>query len=135
VDIDIVYLNGYGLPAWRGGPFPTANVASRTSRENRRVREKHGDGGLPAPLLKKLVAEGEDLSVSSISSKTLLDLASLRLGVGSSSFFSRSSLFSSSADGSNNKRSGQFSALGVILFRMLACLVVQPAPLLERIIS
>jgi 3-hydroxyacyl-CoA dehydrogenase len=61
VDIDIVYLNGYGFPAWRGGPMFYADTVGL---ENvlARVREfeaRHGsDLWSPASLLEQLVKEG-----------------------------------------------------------------------------
>jgi len=60
VDIDIIYLNGYGFPAYRGGPmFYADTVGLRNVYE--RVREferEHGKLWTPAPLLKKLAEEG-----------------------------------------------------------------------------
>ena len=54
VDIDIVYLNGYGFPAWRGGPMWYADTVGLP-----KVLSRIRDFGLdPAPLLVKLVAEG-----------------------------------------------------------------------------
>ncbi|HVP00379.1 MAG TPA: 3-hydroxyacyl-CoA dehydrogenase NAD-binding domain-containing protein [Bryobacteraceae bacterium] len=61
VDIDIVYLNGYGFPAWRGGPMFYAdtvglkNVLAKIEEFERR----HGELWAPAPLLKKLASEGK----------------------------------------------------------------------------
>ena len=62
VDIDIVYLNGYGFPAWRGGPMFYAdtvglkNVLARVEEFERR----HGsDLWAPAPLLKRLAETGK----------------------------------------------------------------------------
>ncbi len=60
VDIDIVYLNGYGFPAYRGGPmFYADTVGLRNVYE--RVREferRHGKLWTPAPLLRRLAEEG-----------------------------------------------------------------------------
>jgi 3-hydroxyacyl-CoA dehydrogenase len=54
VDIDIVYLNGYGFPVWRGGPMHYADtVGLPTVLE--RVR---AFGWQPAPLLVRLASEG-----------------------------------------------------------------------------
>ncbi|MCC6586410.1 MAG: enoyl-CoA hydratase/isomerase family protein [Bryobacterales bacterium] len=53
VDIDIVYLNGYGFPAWRGGPMWYADTVGLPKVLDR-VREF---GWEPAPLLVKLVTE------------------------------------------------------------------------------
>jgi 3-hydroxyacyl-CoA dehydrogenase len=62
VDIDIVYLNGYGFPAWRGGPMFYAdtvgldNVLARVEE----FEARHGsDLWSPAPLLKQLAQEGK----------------------------------------------------------------------------
>jgi 3-hydroxyacyl-CoA dehydrogenase len=62
VDIDIVYLNGYGFPAWRGGPMFYADTAG-LARVLARVEEfaaVHGSElWAPAPLLRRLVKEGK----------------------------------------------------------------------------
>lgn len=59
-DIDIIYLNGYGFPPFRGGPmFYADSVGLDTVLA--RVKELHarcGDWWKPAPLLEKLAAEG-----------------------------------------------------------------------------
>jgi 3-hydroxyacyl-CoA dehydrogenase len=60
VDIDIVYLNGYGFPAYRGGPMWYADTVG-LKKVYQRIREfesAHGELWEPAPLLKQLVAEG-----------------------------------------------------------------------------
>jgi 3-hydroxyacyl-CoA dehydrogenase len=60
VDIDIVYLNGYGFPAYRGGPMWYADTVG-LKKVHDRIREfesAHGELWEPAPLLKQLVAEG-----------------------------------------------------------------------------
>ena len=60
VDIDIIYLNGYGFPAYRGGPMWYAdtlglnNVCARISEFHR----QHGELWEPAPLLNRLAQEG-----------------------------------------------------------------------------
>jgi 3-hydroxyacyl-CoA dehydrogenase len=60
-DIDIIYLNGYGFPAHRGGPMWYAdtvglkNVLARIEEFHR----QHGELWEPAPLLKRLAAEGK----------------------------------------------------------------------------
>ena len=61
VDIDIVYLNGYGFPAWRGGPMfyaDTVGLAKVLARIEEFERVQGSDHWTPAPLIKKLVAEG-----------------------------------------------------------------------------
>jgi 3-hydroxyacyl-CoA dehydrogenase len=59
-DIDVIYINGYGFPAWRGGPM---FFADRTGLQAiyARVRDFHrefGERWAPAPLLKRLADEG-----------------------------------------------------------------------------
>lgn len=59
-DIDVIYLNGYGFPAWRGGPMFYADSLG-LDQVLARVREFHQRFGAwwkPAPLLEKLAAEG-----------------------------------------------------------------------------
>ena len=60
VDIDIIYLNGYGFPAYRGGPmFYADSVGLRNVYEHVREFERlHGKLWTPAPLLKKLAEDG-----------------------------------------------------------------------------
>jgi 3-hydroxyacyl-CoA dehydrogenase len=62
VDIDITYIYGYGFPAWRGGPMfyaDTVGLAKVLARIEE-FEKKHGtDLWAPAPLLKKLVADGK----------------------------------------------------------------------------
>jgi 3-hydroxyacyl-CoA dehydrogenase len=64
-DIDIVYINGYGFPAWRGGPMYWAEHAVGLKRVLDRIREfadLHGERyWRPSPLLEQLVAEGGKL--------------------------------------------------------------------------
>ena len=59
-DIDIIYLNGYGFPAHRGGPMWHADVVGLEYVLSR-VKEfeaEHGASWEPAPLLEQLAAEG-----------------------------------------------------------------------------
>jgi 3-hydroxyacyl-CoA dehydrogenase len=59
-DIDIIYLNGYGFPAHRGGPMWYADTVG-LKRVYERVSEfhrQHGEIWEPAPLLKRLADEG-----------------------------------------------------------------------------
>jgi 3-hydroxyacyl-CoA dehydrogenase len=59
-DIDLVYVNGYGYPAWRGGPMfhaDTVGLASVAERV-RGFHARHGDWWTPAPLLLQRAAEG-----------------------------------------------------------------------------
>lgn len=61
-DIDIVWLNGYNWPAWRGGPMhwaDTVGLATIVKRLEAQAAES-GDASLePAPLLRRLAAEGK----------------------------------------------------------------------------
>ena len=59
-DIDTIYLAGYGFPAYRGGPMWYADTVGLDRILNRILafREKHGPSWEPAPLLKRLVEEG-----------------------------------------------------------------------------
>jgi 3-hydroxyacyl-CoA dehydrogenase len=61
-DIDVIYLTGYGFPAWRGGPMfyaetiGLANVVARIEE----FGQRHGAATwTPAPLLKRLATEGK----------------------------------------------------------------------------
>jgi 3-hydroxyacyl-CoA dehydrogenase len=59
-DIDVVYLNGYGFPSWRGGPmFYADQVGLGYIYETvRRFQKELGQRWEPAPLLERLAAEG-----------------------------------------------------------------------------
>src|SRR4029077_13103593 len=55
-DIDTIYVNGYGFPAWRGGPMFFADRVG-LDRVLERVSAFHRDFGprwTPAPLLERL---------------------------------------------------------------------------------
>lgn len=64
-DIDIVWLTGYNWPAWRGGPMHWAEAVGLDVIV-RRLEEQaaeSGDASLePAPLLRRLAAEGKGFS-------------------------------------------------------------------------
>ena len=59
-DIDVIYVNGYGFPAWRGGPMFYADrvglpiVLERITAFHR----DHGERWRPAPLLVELASAG-----------------------------------------------------------------------------
>jgi len=60
-DIDTMYLNGYGFPAWRGGPMWQVDnvIGLKTAAERIKAYEaKYGARWKIAPLLEKLAAEG-----------------------------------------------------------------------------
>jgi 3-hydroxyacyl-CoA dehydrogenase len=61
VDIDIIYINGYGYPAWRGGPMWYADAVGLKKVYDRvcQFHEEHGELWEPAPLLKRLAEEGK----------------------------------------------------------------------------
>jgi 3-hydroxyacyl-CoA dehydrogenase len=58
--VDVVYVNGYGFPAWRGGPMYWAEQCGleRVAATMRRLRLTHGARWGPAPLLERLIAAG-----------------------------------------------------------------------------
>ena len=59
-DIDIVWINGYGWPVYRGGPmFYADTIGLRTVLAKlKEFQTKLGDDFKPAVLLEKLAAEG-----------------------------------------------------------------------------
>jgi len=60
-DIDIIYINGYGFPAHRGGPMWYADTVG-LKRVYDRISEfhrQHGEIWQPAPLLKQLAEQGK----------------------------------------------------------------------------
>ena len=59
-DIDVVYVNGYGFPGWRGGPmFYADRVGLRTIHDRiASFHREHGARWEPAPLLARLANEG-----------------------------------------------------------------------------
>jgi len=61
VDIDIIYLNGYGFPAYRGGPMWYADTVGLKNVYDRicEFARQHGELWTPAPLLKRLAERGE----------------------------------------------------------------------------
>jgi 3-hydroxyacyl-CoA dehydrogenase len=61
VDIDIIYLNGYGYPAHRGGPMWYADTVGLKKVYERVVefQKQHGEIWEPAPLLKQLAEQGK----------------------------------------------------------------------------
>ena len=60
-DIDIVYVNGFGFPAWRGGPMHYADEAGlkRILADIRRFEQRFGERWAPSPLLVRLADEGK----------------------------------------------------------------------------
>ena len=60
-DIDVIYLTGYGFPAYRGGPMWYADTVGLKKVRDRiaEFHQKHGEFWEPAPLLNKLADAGE----------------------------------------------------------------------------
>jgi 3-hydroxyacyl-CoA dehydrogenase len=61
VDIDIIYLNGYGFPAYRGGPMWYADTIGlqKVYQCICEFHQQHGELWAPAPLLKHLAESGK----------------------------------------------------------------------------
>jgi 3-hydroxyacyl-CoA dehydrogenase len=58
-DIDVVYVNGYGFPGWRGGPMFYADRVGLDVLHERiaNFHREHGARWAPAPLLARLARE------------------------------------------------------------------------------
>jgi len=61
VDIDIIYLNGYGFPSYRGGPMWYADTVGldKVYRRISEFHQQHGEPWDPASLLKRLAEESK----------------------------------------------------------------------------
>lgn len=61
VDIDIIYLNGYGFPSYKGGPMWHADAVGLQNVYRRicEFQQRHGELWTPAPLLKRLADAGK----------------------------------------------------------------------------
>ena len=59
-DVDVVWVYGYGFPAWRGGPLRWADsVGLAAILDKLRAYERvHGESWAPAPLLRELAERG-----------------------------------------------------------------------------
>ena len=66
-DIDVVYINGYGFPIWRGGPMHHANAMGLDVVVDK-LKKYHeitgNDAYKPSELLIKLAQSGEKLNVA-----------------------------------------------------------------------
>ncbi len=64
-DIDLVFINGYGFPAWRGGPMHEAEslgldqLLARLQHYRQALGEHGARWFQPAPLLERLLAAGK----------------------------------------------------------------------------
>jgi 3-hydroxyacyl-CoA dehydrogenase len=63
-DIDVIYIYGYGFPAWRGGPMFYADQVGLKSIYDDvcRFAARDADAWTPAPLLKRLVEQGKSFA-------------------------------------------------------------------------
>jgi 3-hydroxyacyl-CoA dehydrogenase len=63
-DVDVVYVNGYGFPAYKGGPMFWAQQAGfeKVIETMRKLAPTHGRRWRPAPLLERLAAAGRGWS-------------------------------------------------------------------------
>ncbi|MCH8867858.1 MAG: hypothetical protein IID58_13540, partial [Proteobacteria bacterium] len=62
--IDVVYVYGYGFPAWRGGPMHYADAVGldKVLARITEFRDRFGAANwTPAPLLEQLVSEGSTI--------------------------------------------------------------------------
>jgi len=60
-DLDVIWINGYGWPLYRGGPMFYADLAGldKVLAVMKKFQAEHGDDFKPAALLEKLVKEGK----------------------------------------------------------------------------
>lgn len=66
VDIDVVYMTGYGFPSWRGGPMFYADTMGlpKVLARVREFEKQHGSASWePAPLLEKYASEGRGFNL------------------------------------------------------------------------
>jgi 3-hydroxyacyl-CoA dehydrogenase len=63
-DVDVVYVNGYGFPAYKGGPMFWAQETGfeKIIETMRKLAPTHGQRWSPAPLLERLVSSGQGWS-------------------------------------------------------------------------
>ena len=64
VDIDLIYINGFGFPVRRGGPMFYADTVGldKVYQKVKELHDAHGDWWKPSELLKKLAETGEGFS-------------------------------------------------------------------------
>jgi 3-hydroxyacyl-CoA dehydrogenase len=68
VDIDVIYLNGYGFPAYRGGPMWYADTVGlrKVYDRVREFEQRFGSWWESAPLLKRLAEQGKSFREFSV---------------------------------------------------------------------
>ncbi|MBV8536338.1 MAG: enoyl-CoA hydratase/isomerase family protein [Alphaproteobacteria bacterium] len=68
-DVDVVYVNGFGFPAWRGGPMHYADQLGLETilATIRRFEQRFGSRWTPSPLLARLA--GEEKGFASLQAK------------------------------------------------------------------
>ena len=76
VDIDIIYINGYGFPAHRGGPMWYADTVGLKRVYDRilEFRDQHGEIWEPAPLLEELARDNRKFADFSLGRMVTLGL-------------------------------------------------------------
>jgi len=76
-DIDVIYLTGYGFPAYRGGPMWYADTVGLQKVRDRiaEFHAQHGEFWEPAPLLVKLADQGETFAAWDMKQDTKRDAA------------------------------------------------------------
>jgi 3-hydroxyacyl-CoA dehydrogenase len=65
-DIDVIWVSGYGWPAWRGGPMYYADrlgLARLCDRLTYYADRSRDETLRPAPLMQRLVAEGRGFAL------------------------------------------------------------------------
>lgn len=64
LDVDVVFLYGYGFPRWRGGPmhYADAQGLDKILADIRKFADDDDHFWKPAPLLEQLVAEGRNFN-------------------------------------------------------------------------
>lgn len=67
-DVDLVLANGYGYPAWRGGPMHEADEKGLKAvlAEVEKMAAASGPGWEPAPLLRELAESGRSFSAMNV---------------------------------------------------------------------
>ncbi|MBI4520941.1 MAG: enoyl-CoA hydratase/isomerase family protein [Gemmatimonadetes bacterium] len=65
-DIDVIYMNGYGFPAWRGGPMFYADRVGLPAIHAKvaAFHREFGDRWAPAPLLETLATQGKTFNAA-----------------------------------------------------------------------